>query len=321
MVEHGGLANYVHDVVERFGVPKGNGAPVNLTLSFDATVTSLYPPLVSGKTLYLVNETEEIGGLLRCLKESEGCTPVKLTPSHLQALEIVNGTQELVGREHTLVMGGEALSGSMLEPWCTRQMRLRLFNHYGPTETTVGCAVHEVEPADIQAGSVPIGRPISNVRLYVLDEHLQVTPRGVVGELYIAGAGLARGYHQKASLTAERFVADPHAVGERMYRSGDRVKYRADGELEFIGRLDEQVKVRGYRIEPAEIEAALRRQPEVKQAVVLAREDRPGEKYLVGYVVGEAGAMLDAGALRDQLAKSLPENLVPSAIRVRTSCR
>ncbi len=192
----------------------------------------------------------------------------------------------------------------------------RLLHVYGPTETTTFATFREICREEIKEGeTIPIGQPISNTRVYVLDRSLRPTPVGVGGELYIAGPGLARGYQKRTALTAERFVADPYGEpGTRIYRTGDLARWRADGNLEFLGRADQQVKIRGFRIEPGEIEAALRELPQVAQAVVVAREDTPGEKRLVGYVVPAPGRNIDSSAFRQHLAQRVPDYMVPAAI-------
>ena len=185
----------------------------------------------------------------------------------------------------------------------------RLINGYGPTENTTFSCCHVMDGNTRLNGSVPIGRPITNTQVYVLDHEMQVAPVGVVGELYIGGAGLARGYLKQPELTAERFVPHPFSTeaGERLYRTGDMVRWQESGALEFVGRVDGQVKVRGFRIELGEIEAVLAGHAGVREAVVLVREDERGDKRLVAYVVPEAASEVSGGELQEYLRERLPE--------------
>src|SRR6202011_5651117 len=217
----------------------------------------------------------------------------------------------------TLIVGGEACSAELVSRWSGGR---RMINAYGPTEATA-CITFSAPLSG--AVSPPLGRPSWNTQIYVLDSGLQPVPPGVSGELYVAGTGLARGYLQRPALTAERFLPDPFGKpGTRMYRTGDLARWRPDGILEYLGRSDAQVKIRGFRIELGEIEAALLRHPQVAQAAALVREDTPGEKRLVGYVTvrNAAGAEdappLDPAALRQHLAQTLPDHMVPAAFVV-----
>ena len=243
---------------------------------------------------------------------------LKLTPSHLPLLESLEDCAP-AGR---LMIGGEALRGGSLARWHQRHPDVAVVNHYGPTEATVGCTDYLAGPGDLVPGApLPIGRPMANTRVFVLDRWLGPVPAGAPGELYVAGAQLARGYLGRAGLTAERFVACPFAAGgERMYRTGDLVRWTADGRLVFAGRADDQVKIRGYRVEPGEIEAMLAAHPAVAQAVVIAREDVPGDQRLVAYLVPAGGDAADsdqvAMAVREYAAARLPEYMVPSAVVV-----
>jgi acyl carrier protein len=190
----------------------------------------------------------------------------------------------------------------------------RLVNGYGPTENTTFTCCHTVTASRGQCPSVPIGRPIANTQVYVLDSKQQLVPAGVPGELYTGGYGLARGYLNRADLTAEKFVPNPFSSqpGARLYKTGDVVRHLPDGNIEFLGRKDQQLKVRGFRIEPGEIEAALVRHAAVRDAVITGHEDESGDKYLVAYVMAEAEAAVDSHALRDFLKEKLPEYMMPS---------
>ena len=214
-----------------------------------------------------------------------------------------------------LMVGGEALPGWLAERWGRER---QLINAYGPTETTIVVTMHRCVAEE--SGNPPIGRPIANTRVYILDSNREPVPVGVVGEMYIGGAGVARGYLKRPELTAERFVPDPfvNEPGARMYRTGDLARWLADGNIEFLGRNDNQVKIRGFRIELGEIEARLAEHPEVREAVVLAREDTVGEKRLVAYYTaagkGEAeAASVGAEQLRAHLSAVVPDYMVPAA--------
>uniref|UniRef100_UPI001C8659B4 non-ribosomal peptide synthetase n=1 Tax=Paractinoplanes polyasparticus TaxID=2856853 RepID=UPI001C8659B4 len=299
-VTHGSLANYVASVSQRFGW-SGRGRRYGLLQPqvTDLGNTVVFVSLATGGQLHILGEAAvtDPAAVAAYLAEQQ-IDFVKAVPSHLMALSSVAGVEAVLPRE-SLVLGGEAASPEWVADLVGRGRRV--FNHYGPTETTVGVATAELTGD----GTVPIGSPIANTRLYALDERLSPVPVGVTGELYVAGAGLARGYVSRAGQTAERFVACPFGSGERMYRTGDLVRRLADGQLVFLGRADEQVKVRGFRVEPGEIEQILRAHPEVDQAAVIARDDR-----LIAYVVGED---LTAEQLRELTAARLPDYMVPSA--------
>jgi amino acid adenylation domain-containing protein len=318
---HGGLANYLNWAIAAYKLEPGGGSVMHSSLSFDLTVTSLYPVLLSGGCVTVLPQAAGVEELAASL-EGSNYSLLKLTPSHLQMLSAVleergNGVQGA----RALVIGGEALKYSDLSFW--RKRGVRLINEYGPTETVVGCVIYEVEDEHGMA-EVPIGRPIGNLRMYVLDENVELVPVGVAGELYIGGAGLARGYLNRPELTAEKFVPNPFSQleGERLYRTGDRVRWQANGQLAFLGRLDQQVKVRGFRIELGEIEARLAAHSAVNQVVVAVREDTPGDKRLVAYYTtleasapraGNLAGESDAETLRSYLAEKLPEYMVPAA--------
>ena len=305
LVEHGGACNLAHALRERIGVSPGDRVLQFAAFSFDASVLELVLSLCHGASLHLAPREALLPAepLARTLREQR-ITHVLLPPSVLAALV----GESLGGPELTLISGGEALPASLARRWAAKH---RLFNAYGPTEITVAATVHACSPED---AIVPIGRPLANTRVYILDAQGQPVPVGVVGELHIGGAGVARGYLAREALTSERFLPDPFsaASGARMYKTGDLVRWLPDGNIEYLGRNDFQVKIRGFRIELGEIEAKLAACVGVREAVVLAREDSPGDKRLVAYFTAVAGAHVSTEGLRSELRAQLPDYMVPS---------
>ncbi len=314
MILHRGLVNYLSWAKDAYAVEPGRSAPVHTSFSFDLTVTSLFVPLVAGGSVELLPEDVGAQNLVAALLRAGERSLLKLTPSHLDLLSQQIGPDKIAGVARCLVIGGENLVGESLRIWRDLAPDTRLFNEYGPTETVVGCCVHEVLPSDPFTGSVPIGRPIANTQLYVLDANLQPVADGEQGELYIGGAGVGRGYWNRPELTAERFLTDPFAAdpNARMYKSGDLARWRADGIMEYLGRGDDQVKIRGYRIELGEIEAAVAALPSVRSCAVAAREDEPGKKRLVAYMVAQEGTTSTADELRAALKATLPDHMIPA---------
>ncbi|MET8178288.1 non-ribosomal peptide synthase/polyketide synthase [Streptomyces sp. NPDC005336] len=314
VVTHAGLASFSAAGAEHYDVRPGDRVLQFASPSFDASVLELCVSLPSGASLVVAEEGPLLGERLAQVLDQRRITHALIPPA---ALATVPETAREAGMPHlrTLIVGGDACSAELVDRWAPGR---RMVNSYGPTEATVVSTWSR--PLTAGAGLPPIGRPIWNTRAYVLDEALRPVPVGVAGELYVAGAGLARGYLGRPGLTATRFVADPFGPGGgRMYRTGDVVRWTGDGELEFVGRADDQVKVRGFRIEPGEVESALRRSPEVRDAVVALRDTAPtpeqpsGVKRLVGYVVPAPDASPTAASLRDFLGRILPRHLVPSA--------
>ena len=321
VVPHRCVPNLAHAVTGGLGVGPGSRVLQFASFSFDAAVWEVFPTLLSGATLVLASRDDLLPGpeLVQTLRR-ERVSLVTLPPSVLAVLP-PEGLPDLA----TVVSAGEAMDTAVVERWSAGRT---LVNAYGPTEATV-CATFA--PCQPDGRTPSIGRPFANVTVHVLEPAGIRAPAGVPGELFVGGAGVSCGYLNRAALTAERFVPDPFgAPGARLYRTGDRGRWRSDGTLEFMGRVDQQVKVHGFRIEPGEVEAALRRHPGVRECAVVAREDGGGERRLVAYVVpapgygarrlehaeallpADAGATLPA-ALREHLRERVPEYMVPAA--------
>ena len=313
MIPHRGLVNYLAWSVKAYSVANGRGAPVQSSISFDLTVTALFSPLIAGRTVHLVSEGRDIEGLAEILKREEDFSLVKITPAHLQVLGEQLSAAEAARRTRVFVIGGENLRGESLAFWRKFAPDTLLVNEYGPTETVVGCCIYRVPKGEMRPGSVPIGRPISNVRMYILDRAMQPVPIGVTGELYIAGDGVARGYLNQPQLTAEKFIANPldSVSSERWYRTGDLARYLQGGDIEFLGRADSQVKIRGFRIELGEIESTLERHSAVRECLVMVRDYASGDKRLIAYLT--VNRSVPVAELRTFLEQTLPKYMVPSA--------
>jgi amino acid adenylation domain-containing protein len=283
---HRGLTNYLYWAKDFYQVAKGQGSPVQSSLSFDATITSLYLPLICGRTTILIREKQEIEALATIVKNAEHLSLVKITPSHLEILNQQLAPDALPHRVNAFVLGGETLHANQIESWLTHAPDTRLINEYGPTEAVVGCCVYEATRKLGLVGDLLIGQPIANTRIYILDDQNQPLPIGIPGELWIAGAGLARGYLNRPELTAAKFIElDLFGKRERVYKTGDLAKWLADGNLAYLGRIDNQVKLRGFRIELGEIEALLATHPKIGQAVVILAGEEAIDRRLLAYIV------------------------------------
>ncbi|WP_279616317.1 non-ribosomal peptide synthetase [Streptomyces atriruber] len=315
VAHHTGLVNLALAQSGRWGIGAGSRVLQFASPSFDAAASEVFTALLTGGALVVADADRLMPGeALSSVLVDAGVTHCTLPPSALSVLDPAS-----VPAAMTLIVAGEACDPDTVGRWSAGR---RMFNAYGPSETTV-CATMS-EPLS-GAVAPPIGGPIANVRTYVLDAGLSPVPPGVPGELYVAGAGVARGYLKRPGLTAQRFVADPYGpAGSRMYRTGDLAAWHDDGTLRFLGRTDDQVKLRGFRIELGEVEAALTACPGVESAAAVLREDRPGDRRLVGYVVSDRGGdrgddgstAVDPAALRARVADRLPDYMVPSAVLV-----
>lgn len=329
-IEHQQLLNYLDGILERLNLPAGASFATVSTIAADLGNTAIFPALCTGGCLHIVSK--------QCASDPEALATyfnhhpidcLKIVPSHLEALLTSFQFTSILPRKK-LILGGEAAPWKLIKKIQQLAPECTIINHYGPTEATVGVLTYTLgkDSDHRQSATVPLGRPIANTQIYLLDKHLQPVPIGVKGELYIGGASVARGYLHRPELTREKFLPNPFTNNpklNRLYKTGDLARYLPDGNIEFLGRADNQVKVRGYRIELEEIAAVLSQHPEVSQAIVMQREDIPGDKRLVTYIVANVETLHtkflqnSTSYLRDFLKAKLPDYMIPSAFVVLKS--
>jgi len=307
MITHQGLVNYIWWAKKVYVQNDPIDFPLYSSISFDLTVTSIFTPLISGTSIHVYPGEDKVQCIQQIFADNR-VGIIKLTPTHLKLIEHLDGKQSKIRR---MVVGGENLTSQLAHTiYQNFGDDLQIFNEYGPTETVVGCMTYVYHPKKTWQDSVPIGVPADNVQIYLLDEALMPVPVGVIGEMYISGDGVAQGYWNRAELSAEKFLPNPFIPGTRMYRTGDLAKWLPDGNMEYIGRIDHQVKIRGHRIELGEIETQLLRYPFIQEAVVIADADLSGQQALLAYYVSERD--LTVSELREHLGNTLPAYMVPS---------
>ena len=321
---HRNLVNYTHFIRRQLEVenyPQGWHFATVSTLAADLGNTSIFGALTSGGCLHVIDyETAMNPSRFADYIAAHPIDLLKIAPSHLAALLRESDGRAVLPR-HFVVVGGEKLTWELLRDIRDRS-RCSVMNHYGPTETTVGCCtliVKEESFSEWKPATIPLGRPIANDRVYILDRRMKPVPIGVAGELYMSGAGLSRGYFNQPERTAERFQRNPFSLdsSDRLYRSGDLARFLPDGTVEFLGRTDHQVKIRGFRVEPAELESALRRHAKVKQAVVVSEENHQGDRTLVAYVA--CSEVVGRDELRSFLAAQVPDYMLPARLTLLDS--
>ncbi len=313
VVSQGALAHYVQGMLAQLALPAGMRFAMVSTVAADLGHTALFGAIGSGGSLLMLDSPAAFDPDAFADRMARHRIDVlKIVPSHLKGLLNAARPQDALPA-HTLVLGGEAADAALLATLHALRPTLRVVNHYGPTETCVGVLMHAAGP---QAEALPLGHPIANMSAFVLDERLEPVQPGIAGELYVGGPGVARGYLGHAGLTASRFIASPFGAGERLYRTGDRVRQRSDGTLAFLGRNDDQVKIRGFRVEPGELQGRLREFDGVADAAVVVGEGAPGSPAMWAYVVPRAGVALDTAQLRVAVQQCLPSYMVPEAITV-----
>ncbi|MBW4428171.1 MAG: amino acid adenylation domain-containing protein [Nostoc desertorum CM1-VF14] len=320
-VEHRQIVNYVNGILEKLNLPEAASYAIVSTFAADLGNTAIYSALCTGGCLHIISQeratnplvlAEYCDGLRPAVGDRNAIDCLKIVPSHLSALLASGYGKQILPRQR-LILGGEACSWELIKQIQQHAPNCQIINHYGPTETTVGVLTYTVNTSNIASETVPLGRPLANIEIYLLDAYLQPVPIGVAGEIYIGGDSVARGYLNQPEATIEKFIHHPFSENPtaRLYKTGDIARYHHDGNIEFIGRIDDQVKLHGFRIELGEIESVLRQYQQIQEAVVLVQEDEPGQKRLLAYIVPQQSE-LDLQELRNFLKQQLSEYMMPS---------
>lgn len=314
-VEHQQLYNYVYGIQEKLDLPPNSNFANVSSFAADLGNTAIFPPLCTGGCVHLISQDtimDAEGFAEYCDYHSIDC--LKIVPSHLSTLLITAKHPEKILPKKRLILGGEASNWQLIKKIREYSPSCRIYNHYGPTETTIGVLTYAVtsdQPVS-DLNTVPLGTPIANTQIYILDRYLQPVPIGVVGELYIGGKNLSRGYLNQPDLTAERFIDNPFDKQTKLYKTGDLARYLPDGTIEFLGRSDRQIKIRGFRIELGEVEAALRQHPQIQEAIVTSWEASPGNPSLVAYFISSSEKTVEKQELNHFLAQKIPDFMIPN---------
>ena len=323
-VEHQQILSYLYGILDRLNLPAGASYATVSTFAADLGNTAIFPALCTGGCLHIIAQqtaSDPVALANYCDRYSIDC--LKIVPSHLETL-LTNSSSPAILPRQRLILGGEVASWKLIAQIQSLSPNCQIINHYGPTETTVGVLTYAVKNRQDNAATVPIGSPLPNTQVYILDRQLKPVPIGVTGELYIGGSLVSRGYLNQPELTAEKFIclSPPLKRGgsvepakcDRLYRTGDLVRYLPDGNIEFLGRIDNQVKIRGFRVELGEIETALSQHPQVRQVAVSVWEEKPGDRRLVAYIVSRQQPSPSLNDIRSFLQAKFPEYMIPSAL-------
>jgi amino acid adenylation domain-containing protein len=312
MIEHKSLMNYLYWAINFYDLTSNKGVPLISSPAFDISVTSIYPCLLSGGYIHIIDKGEEINKYSEFLSIPQNYNLVKITPAHFYVISDLIESNAASNWSSCFVIGGEQLIYESLRFWQTNAPETKLINEYGPTEATVGCCVYDASKDLKTIGSVPIGTPIANTKLYVLNETLNLVPIGVPGELYIGGICLSRGYYNREDLNRHKFIDNPFIPKEKLYKTGDLVIWRENGTLEFINRLDDQIKIRGYRIEVGEIEHALLEYDGIKKCAIVKQLTTNGNEILVAYLVNNLARNPAEIEIRQYLQSFVPDYMIPT---------